>query len=51
MPLHMVTPTSEGVVEEYFWMMFTALVECQGSLTAATVALECMTVTTLVMLE
>ena len=51
MPLHMVTLTSEGVVEEYFWMMCIALVESQDSLTAHTVVLECMTVTTLRMLE
>ena len=49
----MITPTInlEKVVEEYFWAMLAALVESQDSLTAHTMALECTTVTTLIMLE
>ena len=47
----MITPTLEGVLVEYFWTMCFAIAEIQDSLTAATMALECTTVTTLMMPE
>ena len=50
MPLLTATPILKELVEEYFWTMFIALVESQDSLTADTEALECTTVTTLMML-
>ena len=49
--LHTATPTLEEAQEEYTWITYTALVVSHDSLTVDTVELECITVTTLMMLD